>query len=270
MSQLEHQNIVNFKSVSCALKKKSLIVHLTRDMINGVPVDVLSNATNWTIRNVRKMCHALVQAMTHLEKKGFPHGNINGRTFFIDNTGVWKMADYFINPFLNYLANGGTMPNTKLDLITFGNLIDSLGTTSLQVSNFVEKCKSVDNFSDLLEHPLLQSLHKSFDDFEVLKKLGKGGFGEVFKVKDCRIEKEYAIKRIKSDKKAALNKGMKEVKALAGLSHKNIVRYHRSWTETMNASEYKTFDEPLDEAMDVDEESSSEQPKNRRCACEQH
>lgn len=263
LTKLEHPNVVKFRNVSCILNDDYLTVYLTRDMINGVPVRVYSSMNNWTIRNVREICNVLVQTMTYLNNKLVLHGNINDSTIFMDNTGVWKMADYFINPYLNHIANGSKMPNTQMDLMALGDLIDSLSTTSLQVTSFVEKCRTVDNFSDLLDHPLLQSLHKSFDDFEVIRVLGSGGFGQVLKVKDCKVEKEYAIKRLKSTKKTDLTKGIKEVKALAELTHKNIVRYYRSWTETMNESEYKSYEESSDDEMDIDECSTERQRTKR-------
>ncbi|XP_018578917.1 eukaryotic translation initiation factor 2-alpha kinase [Anoplophora glabripennis] len=70
------------------------------------------------------------------------------------------------------------------------------------------------------------------NDFETIRCIGKGGFGLVFEVKKKIDECSYAIKRITlpNDQKAR-NRVMREVKALAKLDHKNIVRYFNSWVE---------------------------------------
>lgn len=69
-------------------------------------------------------------------------------------------------------------------------------------------------------------------DFDHELCLGKGGFGLVFqarkKVDDCR----YAVKRISLPIcNEAMEKVMREVKALAKLEHPGIVRYYNSWFE---------------------------------------
>lgn len=70
------------------------------------------------------------------------------------------------------------------------------------------------------------------NDFETIRCIGKGGFGYVFEVKKKIDECSYAIKRITlpNDQKSR-DRVMREVKALAKLDHKNIVRYFNSWVE---------------------------------------
>lgn len=71
-----------------------------------------------------------------------------------------------------------------------------------------------------------------FSDFEPVQCLGKGGFGVVFESKNKIDDNHYAVKRIRlpeSDK--ARKKVMREVKFLAKLDHKNIVRYFNTWLE---------------------------------------
>ncbi|XP_062867759.1 protein kinase containing Z-DNA binding domains [Trichomycterus rosablanca] len=59
------------------------------------------------------------------------------------------------------------------------------------------------------------------DNFEVLSKLGSGGFSNVYKVKHKVDKVVYAIKCVKYNSDAA-----KEVEALARLNNPNIIRYH--------------------------------------------
>ncbi|XP_032664784.1 eukaryotic translation initiation factor 2-alpha kinase isoform X2 [Odontomachus brunneus] len=67
-------------------------------------------------------------------------------------------------------------------------------------------------------------------DFEQVDCLGKGGYGVVFEVKNRVDHRNYAIKRITlPDNKDS--RVMREVRALAKLEHRNIVRYFNSWLE---------------------------------------
>lgn len=72
------------------------------------------------------------------------------------------------------------------------------------------------------------------NEFEVLKWLGKGAFGDVLKVKNKLDGGIYAIKRIElNPKKKQLNKKItREVKLLSRLNHENVVRYYNSWIES--------------------------------------
>lgn len=78
------------------------------------------------------------------------------------------------------------------------------------------------------------------NEFEVLKWLGKGAFGDVLKVKNKLDGGIYAIKRIElNPKKKQLNKKItREVKLLSRMNHENVVRYYNSWIESA------TLDDP--------------------------
>ncbi|KAL6267393.1 hypothetical protein P5V15_000468 [Pogonomyrmex californicus] len=72
------------------------------------------------------------------------------------------------------------------------------------------------------------------NEFEVLKWLGKGAFGDVLKVRNKLDGGIYAIKRIKlNPKNKQLNKKItREVKLLSRMNHENVVRYYNSWIES--------------------------------------
>ncbi|XP_012527780.1 eIF-2-alpha kinase GCN2 [Monomorium pharaonis] len=72
------------------------------------------------------------------------------------------------------------------------------------------------------------------NEFEVLKWLGKGAFGDVLKVRNKLDGGIYAIKRIElNPKKKQLNKKItREVKLLSRMNHENVVRYYNSWIES--------------------------------------
>jgi translation initiation factor 2-alpha kinase 4 len=71
---------------------------------------------------------------------------------------------------------------------------------------------------------------RSCSDFEELKHIGKGAFGEVIKVRNKLDGRVYAIKKIKLSPKFQ-KKVLTEVKTLSRLYHKNVVRYYQAWIE---------------------------------------
>uniref|UniRef100_A0A8C6P7G3 Eukaryotic translation initiation factor 2 alpha kinase 2 n=1 Tax=Nothobranchius furzeri TaxID=105023 RepID=A0A8C6P7G3_NOTFU len=79
------------------------------------------------------------------------------------------------------------------------------------------------------DHSCLNSLFifsRFKSDFEVTGPLGRGGFGRVYTVKEKLLGKNYAVKIVRSTKKA-----LREVIALSDLLHTNIVRYYNCWEE---------------------------------------
>ncbi|XP_062485508.1 interferon-induced, double-stranded RNA-activated protein kinase isoform X2 [Pezoporus occidentalis] len=61
------------------------------------------------------------------------------------------------------------------------------------------------------------------ESFKNIEPIGEGGFGNVFKATAKLDERTYAVKRVQ------FTKNVREVKQLARLEHKNIVRYYNSW-----------------------------------------
>ncbi|KAG1682245.1 eIF-2-alpha kinase GCN2 [Nymphon striatum] len=72
------------------------------------------------------------------------------------------------------------------------------------------------------------------EEFQIIKWLGKGGFGDVVKVQNKLDGGIYAIKRIPLNPSSRLlnKKITREVKLLSRLNHENVVRYFNSWIET--------------------------------------
>src|SRR5262245_9139635 len=70
--------------------------------------------------------------------------------------------------------------------------------------------------------------------YEVRVLLGAGGMGEVYQTRDTRLDRDVAIKilpeRFACDSQA-LNRFHREVKAVASLSHPNIVTIHDFGTD---------------------------------------
>ncbi|XP_078687689.1 eukaryotic translation initiation factor 2-alpha kinase 1-like [Branchiostoma floridae x Branchiostoma belcheri] len=74
------------------------------------------------------------------------------------------------------------------------------------------------------------------NEFQEMERLGKGGFGRVFKVKNKLDGQEYAVKKIflKESYMDVFFRIVREVKLLASLQHANVVRYHTAWMEYSN------------------------------------
>ena len=62
-------------------------------------------------------------------------------------------------------------------------------------------------------------------------RLGRGGFGEVFRVRNKIDGQPYAVKKVKACSRAALDPVLSEVTVLSRLNHPNVVRYFASWIE---------------------------------------
>lgn len=71
-------------------------------------------------------------------------------------------------------------------------------------------------------------------EFEQLQFLGKGGFGNVIKVRNKLDNCLYAVKRIPLNPKSTqFNKRItREVQLISRLNHENVVRYYNSWIES--------------------------------------
>ena len=70
--------------------------------------------------------------------------------------------------------------------------------------------------------------------YEILAPLGKGGMGEVYRARDAKLDREVAIKVLPehlAQDSIALKRFEREAKAVAALSHPNILDIHDSGTD---------------------------------------
>ncbi|XP_070617313.1 eukaryotic translation initiation factor 2-alpha kinase 1 isoform X2 [Erythrolamprus reginae] len=79
------------------------------------------------------------------------------------------------------------------------------------------------------------------NEFDEISRLGKGGYGTVYKVRNKLDGQFYAIKKIliKKATKRDCMKVLREVKVLAQLQHPNIVGYHTAWMEHVQPASSK-------------------------------
>jgi len=64
-------------------------------------------------------------------------------------------------------------------------------------------------------------------DYEILQEIGRGGYGQVWKVRNKVDGHIYAMKRVSDFSKSTL----REVEVLSSIHHENVVRYYGSWVE---------------------------------------
>ncbi|KAK9680845.1 hypothetical protein K7432_015818, partial [Basidiobolus ranarum] len=110
------------------------------------------------------------------------------------------------------------------------------------------------SFTDILD--LYNSRYDT--DFIEVRKLGRGGFGSVFKVQNKLDGSVYAIKkiRLRSDK-TRHEKIFREIKFLSRLDHPNVVRYYGSWLENVKKTRDVESDEDFDYEYDDDDLTQS-------------
>ena len=72
--------------------------------------------------------------------------------------------------------------------------------------------------------------NRYLQDFEELEMIGRGGFGEVVKVRNRVDGRTYAIKKIYM-KHADDHLLLREVHTLSRLQHRHVVRYYQAWVE---------------------------------------
>lgn len=96
----------------------------------------------------------------------------------------------------------------------------------------------LDKDSGIIQDEVKMPIGRYERDFEELGRLGKGGFGEVVKVRNRMEGTFYAIKKIKH-RVHKLDSLLNEVLSLARLNHQYIVRYYGTWVEELPEEEKK-------------------------------
>lgn len=119
--------------------------------------------------------------------------------------------------------------------------------SNMSLSQSFTSLPNVDGFRRRLDSTTLPPSFSRFkNEFYEEGRLGKGGFGEVIKVRKKIDGQTYAIKKVVTKATKSLSSLLKEVSTLSALSHPSIVRYYDSWTEQ------------LPDSLDTEGETSTE------------
>ena len=99
-----------------------------------------------------------------------------------------------------------------------------------------KKTNTSKSMADKLESEFLGTISTGTfnNDYNYMEPIGKGGYGEVFKVRSKKDYHIYALKRMRFDqhkRKKYLPFLKREIINNAKLSHENVVRYYDSWVE---------------------------------------
>ncbi|XP_050806258.1 interferon-induced, double-stranded RNA-activated protein kinase isoform X3 [Gopherus flavomarginatus] len=129
----------------------------------------------------------------------------------------------------SWSSENGTDSASK-NMNSDGSLVNKMNDLTATPKNAAMKSKRRESATKLapsFSHPEAKYTkdERLIKDFEEIKLIGSGGFGNVFKAKQIIDKKNYAIKRVMCNDKV-----QREVQALAELEHENIIRYYTSWT----------------------------------------
>uniref|UniRef100_A0A8C4QKR6 Eukaryotic translation initiation factor 2-alpha kinase 1 n=1 Tax=Eptatretus burgeri TaxID=7764 RepID=A0A8C4QKR6_EPTBU len=137
----------------------------------------------------------------------------------------------------------------RMGLISPSSFLDEFGSVRLQFNKALcEFMRSANNqFEDFLSDGILRPISllrqkgqllqlqtsRYHSEFEEICCLGRGGYGQVFKARNKLDGQFYAMKKvlIKDPSENMCTKVLREVKVLASLQHRNVVRYHSAWLQ---------------------------------------
>lgn len=157
LSKLRHNHLIGYECVLCSKKKDELQVFLVQEFLLGISIFSISGGLGWSTECASMVAKGVLKALIFLHNNGVSHGNLLDSTVFMESSGIIKVTDFSIVPYLQELISG---EQATADLPSLGTLIESLiPTPHLDMRDFINRCKSERTLSgsDLLDHPFLYS-----------------------------------------------------------------------------------------------------------------
>lgn len=253
IQNVDHTNLVHYIDVSCTVSDENLIIHLVQEFIaDAKSIRCLSE--EGILPNLASIAEWTLKVIFYLEKMNpkISHGYINDGSIFLDKSGVYRISDFHLIPYLMYL-NDNIQINKIDDLTDLGSFIcDENKGSQCSTFDFIRKCRSNEKPSctELLNHAFLSNVHIAegttvyngplLNQFEIIENgvLGSGSYGSVIKVKQPANNELYALKIIKIPigSKGRYSKVKREATLIPQVNHKNIVRYFSSWEQTVDVN----------------------------------
>ncbi|MBI3421972.1 MAG: protein kinase [Acidobacteria bacterium] len=113
--------------------------------------------------------------------------------------------------------------------------VESLLTANEQAASFIEKPPSDIAAGMMAEHSVRSLADRTFGHYRIISMLGAGGMGEVYRAQDLRLDRDVAVKILPAhlaQDAEALRRFEREAKAVAALSHPNILAIFDFGTES--------------------------------------
>ena len=130
---------------------------------------------------------------------------------------------------INYNIESDIIKNHILDKLDEYNILD----VDINKTNILDvKSKIMTLITKDLPQNAIQNNISLFDNYTKCELIGSGGYANVYEVYNPLDDKKYAIKKIGI--RNNFYPSLIEVRSMAKLDHKNIVRYHTSWIESIN------------------------------------
>lgn len=223
LAKFRHKNIIGYECVLCNRRKDHIQVFLVQEFVLGISLFSISGGLGWCVEGVSMVTKSVLQALIFLHNNGISHGNLLDTTVFMDNSGNIRVTDFSFVPYLQELISGeppsadlpslGTLiesmiptPHLEMrDFIARCNNERTLSAHELLDDPFLfPTFANVHSTSSSDQKPLqiappppqqalsvlpflrpmisLQSRLQT--EFEIIASIGKGGFGEVLKVRN--------------------------------------------------------------------------------------
>jgi len=142
------------------------------------------------------------------------------------------------NP-MSYFSLADESQAGRVSLIRSSNLLQSTTEGANATEQLVSQWVEEENSSPSQSGVLIGAFSRYQSEFNEVERMGRGGFGSVFRCRHTVDGREYAVKKIFIDGSLSrpsfekkLERVLREVKIIASLEHKSIVRYYSAWLET--------------------------------------
>ncbi|PIK44682.1 putative eukaryotic translation initiation factor 2-alpha kinase 4 [Apostichopus japonicus] len=234
--KLSHPNLVHYLAMNSSQGKDSTTVQLLMEFVGSSTLrHKIRSGRRVPFSILRQYAVDLLSALSYLHKKAVVHKQLSPGSVFLDVSGQLKLANYSICRRCLDTDERNRASVNVLEEHPFVKLGLAMDTCLMSAENKEQNGDSPSREVAEEETSEVRVLDNSRlnMEFEVLGNIGKGGFGNVFRVRNRLDGNAYAIKRIVLNPKSKeLNKKItREVKLLSRLNHENVVRYFNSWIE---------------------------------------